>query len=83
VDHEQVLLGQVQALRLKQSPRPRRPRRARAQSRQSGPGGVPNCATPWRRRKHRMPSAQLSLPFGDAEGLADLVDVAVELAPVQ
>jgi hypothetical protein len=29
---------------------------------------MPNCATPWRRRrKHRMSAAQLSLPFIDGD----------------
>jgi hypothetical protein len=44
---------------------------------------VPNCAIPWRRRKQRMPSAQLSLPFGDLEGQAHVVDVDVGLAPAR
>jgi hypothetical protein len=80
LDHEQALLQQVEALRLKQHPRLRRVRRSRAQPRQSGSGVIPNCATPWRRRKHRMSPAQLSLPFGDAEKHANVVDLDLGLA---
>jgi hypothetical protein len=65
LDHEKVLLRQVEALKLKQHTRLRRSRRSLAQSRQSGSAVVPNCAKPWRRRKHRMSSAQLTLPFDD------------------
>jgi hypothetical protein len=83
LDHEQVLLRQVEALRCKQNPRLRRSRRSRTQFRQSGSVVVPNCALPWRRRKQRMPSAQLSLPFGDLEGQAHVVDLDVGLAPAR
>ncbi|HKY72923.1 MAG TPA: hypothetical protein VJL88_13470 [Nitrospira sp.] len=65
VDHEKVLLGQIQDLKMKHSPRLRRTRRLA--SRASRSAMVPNCTTPWRRRRtHRLPAAQLSLPFGDA-----------------
>lgn len=66
VDHEKVLLRQIQDLKMKHSPRLRRTRRLA--SRASSSGTVPNCTTPWRRRRtHRLPAAQLSLPFGDAD----------------
>ena len=63
VDHEKVLLRQIQDLK-----RPRLRRAHRLASRASGSPAVPNCTTPWRRRRtHRLPTAQLSLPFSDAE----------------
>jgi hypothetical protein len=66
VDHEKVLLRQIQDLKMKHSPRLRRARRLA--SRASASPAVPNCTTPWRRRRtHRLPTAQLSLPFNDAE----------------
>jgi hypothetical protein len=66
VDHEKVLLRQIQDLKIKHSPRLRRIRRLA--SRASGSPTLPNCTTPWRRRRtHRLPAAQLSLPFGDAD----------------
>lgn len=66
VDHEKVLLRQIQDLKMKRSPRLRRVRRLA--SRVSGSPAVPHCTTPWRRRRtHRLPTAQLSLPFSDAE----------------
>lgn len=80
LDHEQGLLRQVEALRLKQNPRLRRSRRSRAQSRQSGSAAAPNCATPWRRRKHRMSSAQLSLPFDAVEEYDNIADLGLGLA---
>ncbi len=79
LDHEQVLLRQVEALKLQQNPRLGRTRRSRAQSRQSGSAVVPNSAMPRRRRKNRMPSAQLSLPFGDAENHTDVIDLELGL----
>jgi len=66
VDHEKVLLGQIRSLKRKHSPRLRRTRRL--PSRTSTSVTVPNCTTPWRRRRtHRLPAAQLSLPFSDAD----------------
>lgn len=81
LDHEQVLLRQVNSLRLKPIPRLGRSRRSRAQSRQSGSAVVPNCATPWRRRKHRMPSAQLSLPFDGAASHDEVLEQDGSLLP--
>jgi hypothetical protein len=83
IDHEKVLLHQIKELKMTQHPKLRRPRRPRIQPRSSGSTTVPNCATPWRRRRtHRMPAAQLSLPFGDGEILVDVVDHESGLAPV-
>ena len=83
IDHEKVLLHQIKELKMKQHPKLRRPRRPRIQPRSSGATTVPNCATPWRRRRtHRMPAAQLSLPFGDGEILVDALDQESGLAPV-
>ena len=81
IDHEKVLLNQIKELRLKQNPRLRRPRRPRIQPRSPGSPTIPNCTTPWRRRTHRMPTAQLSLPFGDSEVQVDVVDLELGLAP--
>lgn len=82
IDHEKVLLHQIKELKMKQHPL-RRPRRPRIQPRSSGATTVPNCATPWRRRRtHRMPAAQLSLPFGDGEILVEALDQESGLAPV-
>jgi len=75
IDHEKVLLQQIKELKIKQNPRLRRPIRPRLQARSSGSPTTPNCTTPWRRRRtHRMPAAQLSLPFGDGEIQVDVVD---------
>jgi hypothetical protein len=77
-DHEQGLLRQIEDLRMERNPRLRRPRRPRAQLRVSGSPTVPDCATPWRRRrKHRMSAAQLSLPFTDGEFQIALAESAV------
>jgi len=77
-DHEQGLLRQIEDLKIRQNPRLRRPRRPRAQLRVSGSPTVPDCATPWhRRRKHRMSAAQLSLPFTDGEFQIALAESAV------
>ena len=81
IDHEKVLLHQIKDLKRQQNPKLRRPRRLRIQPRSSGSPTVPNCTTPWRRRRtHRMPSAQLSLPFGDGEILGDVLDQEFGLA---
>ena len=75
IDHEKVLLHQIKELKMKQNPKLRRPRRPRIQPRSSGSPTLPNCTTPWRRRRtHRMAAAQLSLPFGDSEVQVDVVD---------
>ena len=82
IDHEKVLLQQIKELKVKQNPKLRRPRRARVQPRSSGSPRVPNCTTPWRRRRtHRMPAAQLSLPFGDSEIEVGVLDQEFGLAP--
>jgi hypothetical protein len=66
VDHEQVLLEQIDHMNRIQHPRLRRHGRLRAQLRSSSSSGLPNCATAWRRRRqHRTSQAQLSLPFND------------------
>jgi hypothetical protein len=83
LDHEQVLIQQVNTLKLNHNPRLRRSRRSRAQSRQSGSAAVLNCARPWRRRKGRTPSAQLGLPFDDAGTHDEAVGQEVGLAPMQ
>jgi hypothetical protein len=64
IDHEKILLKQVHDLN--PISRLRKPRRARTQPRSSSSPSIPNCATPWRRRRLRMPSAQLTLPFTDS-----------------
>ena len=72
LDHEKVLLRQIDELKLKQNPRFRRPRRPRAQPGSSRSLSVspriPICPTPWRRRRRKDPMspAQLSLPFSDS-----------------
>lgn len=77
-NHEQGLLRQIEDLKISQNPRLHRPRSRRAQSRVSGFPTVPDCATPWRRRrKHRMFAAQLSLPFTDGEFQIALAESAV------
>src|SRR4026207_1754460 len=64
IDHEKVLLHQIKELKMKQHPKLRRPRRPRIQPRSSGSTTVPNCATPWRRRRtHRKPAPPPSLPL--------------------
>ena len=69
IDHEKVMLSQIEELRIKQNPRLRRPRRPRTSSRSSQPGSPtsPICMATWRRhrRKARTSSAQLRLPFND------------------
>lgn len=69
LDHEKVMLRQIEELRIKQNPRLRRPRRPRISSRSSQPGSPtsPICMATWRhhRRKARTSSAQLRLPFND------------------
>jgi hypothetical protein len=78
LDHEQGLLRQIEALKMKQNPRLRRQRHARIQTRTSGSPIVPNCTTPWRRRRrHRESTAQLSLPFSDGEFRPVLAESAV------
>jgi hypothetical protein len=74
LDHERVLLRQIEELKIRQSPRLRRQRRSRGTSRTSGSPAMEHCTTPWRRRRsHRMSSvAQLNLPFGDSETPAPL-----------
>jgi hypothetical protein len=68
LDHEEGLLRQIQALKLKQNPRLRRQRHARIQLRSSGSPMVPNCTTPWRRRRtRRISTSQLHLPFCDGD----------------
>jgi hypothetical protein len=68
LDHEEVLLGQINASKHNEHPRLRRPRRPRIPSRSAGSAAPPNCASPWRRRHfHRTSPAQLSLPFVHAE----------------
>ena len=83
LDHEKVLLRQIAELKMKQNPRLRRPRRPRTQPRTSSSPAVPNCTTPWRRRRtHRTSAAQLSLPFSDGAGDVDLMSQELGLAPV-
>ena len=69
IDHEKVMLRQIQELRIKQNPRLRRPRRPRASSRSTQPvsPAIPTCMTTCRRhrRKDHTSSAQLPLPFSD------------------
>src|SRR6476620_6120577 len=82
IDHEKGLINQIKELKIKQNPKLRRPRSVRLQPRSSGSPAAPNCTTPWRRRRtHRMPTAQLSLPFGDSEVQVDVGDLALGLAP--
>lgn len=83
IDHEKVLLSQIEKLKMKQNPKLRRSRRPRIQPRASNSPTVPNCTTPWRRRRtHRTSLAQLSLPFSDGTGDANVVDQELGLAPV-
>ena len=72
IDHEKVMLKQIEELKIQQNQKLRRPRRRpRTRVRVSKPSSVPPalliCTTAWRRRrnKHRISAAQLSLPFGD------------------
>jgi hypothetical protein len=66
VDHEKVLLQQIDQLKRNQHPRLRRSRRPSLQLRSSNSPVMPNCATAWRRRRqHRLSPAQLHLPFED------------------
>ena len=83
IDHEKVLLRQIEDLKITQSPRLRRSRRPRMTSRLSGSPTVQNCAIPWRRHRtqRRLSPAQLSLPFDDGEGSLLLTDRELELAP--
>ena len=68
LDHQQVLLRQIDDLRRKEHPRLRRHRRPRIPSRPAGSPVPLHCASPWRRRHlHRASPAQLSLPFALAE----------------
>lgn len=68
LDHEEVLLRQINALKHNEHPRLRRPRRPRIPSRSAGSATPPHCASPWRRRHfHRTSPAQLSLPFVHVE----------------
>lgn len=75
IDHEKVLLRQIEELTLKQNPRLQRPRRPRIKPKSSCPSSVseaiPSCTTTWHRRrcKNRMSTAQLSLPFTDLGAL--------------
>ena len=72
IDHETVLLRQIEELRNKLNPRLYRSRRPLAKSKSSRPSSVlptlSGCATTWRRRrrKDRASPAQLSLPFTDS-----------------
>jgi hypothetical protein len=68
LDHEQGLLRQIQAVKMKHHPKLRRPRHARSQMRSSGSPIVANCVTPWRRRRrNRISTCQLGLPFSNDE----------------
>jgi hypothetical protein len=78
VDHEQGLLKQIEATRMKPNPRLRRSKRFRAQVRSSGNAAVLNCTTPWRRRRsHRLSPAQLNLPFLETEPSSEWAESGV------
>jgi hypothetical protein len=82
LDHEKVLLNQIDQLKRKQVPRLRRSRRPAAQPRSSSLPVMPHCATPWRRRRqHRMSPAQLTLPFDDGAKAPNLSDPQWQLVP--
>ena len=81
LDHEKVLLRQIEDLKMQQNPRRRRSRRPRVVLRVSGSPTVQHCVTAWRRRRtHRLSAAQLSLPFDDSEAPLP-ADQELELTP--
>jgi hypothetical protein len=84
LDHEKVLLQQIDQLKHKQSPRLRRSRRPPVQPRSSSFPVMPHCAAPWRRRRqHRMSPAQMKLPFEGDATTPTFADPQSELVPVE
>jgi len=81
IDHEKGLLRQINELKHRQTPRLRRTRRPGVPPRASGSPGLPNCNSPWRRRRqHRLSPAQLHLPFADDEPHPLSVEQELQLA---